>query len=251
MRYLGPALIIGGALGAAVAMFFPVHGFGGEDWTSWEYFNGLDIALLAACVIAATIGLAAVITDRARLRQLAAVGGAMTFGLAFALVPGAIDDSYFYRAGLWIVAATASVALVGAVVTILAAGRQPARPANSSSRWRLASFAITTVGLIALAAMAIADPFGGTTAEATSQVPDVDDAAKLTLEWAAEHKRPGERFVLEGCTGDGTPFEARWACHVRFEPTRRLVTVYVRTRQNMREQKVVQVRSGKHSLPYP
>ena len=251
MRYIGPALIIGGALGVALAMFLPVRGFGGEDWTAWEYFNGLDIALLVSCAIAAGLGLAAVITDRTRLRQMAAIGGAMTFGLAFALVPGAIDDSYFYRAGLWIVSAAGGVALVGALITILAAGTQPARPASSSSRWRLACIGITSVGVVAVAAMAVADPFGGTTAKATSQVPDVDDATNLTLEWAAEHKRPGERFVLEACTGDGTPFEARWACSGRFEPTRRVVTVYVRTKQNMREQKVVKVRSGKHSLPYP
>ena len=55
----GPALIVGGALGTGVAMFLPVHGFGGEDWTWWEYLNGLDIALLAACVIAAGFGLGA------------------------------------------------------------------------------------------------------------------------------------------------------------------------------------------------
>lgn len=250
MRHLGPALIIVGALGVALAMFLPVYGFGGEDWTSWEYFNGLDIALLAACLVAAGLGLA-VIADRARLRQMAAIGGAMTFGLAFALVPGAIDDSHFYRAGVWIVAATGGLALAGAVITVLAPGRQPARTANSSSRWRLASVAITTAGVIALAAMAIADPFGGTTAKATSQVPDLDDATKLALGWAAEHKRPGEKVVLEGCAGDGTPFEARWACHVRFEPTRRLVTVYVRTKQNAREQEVVQTRRGEHPLPYP
>ena len=250
MRNAGPALIIGGAFGVAVAMFFPVYRFGGEEWTWWEYLDGLDIAMLTASVLAASLALGAAITDRMGLRQMSAIAGAVTFGLAFEGVPSAIDDSYFFGYGLWLVAAAGGVALAGAVITALSGARQPAQR-GPSSRWRLASIAITAVGVIAVAAMAIADPFGGPSAQATGQVLGVNDAAKLTRTWAAEHKRSGEKFVQEGCTGDGAAFEARWACHVRFEPTGRVITVYVRTTGHGDKHKVVQVRSGRHPLPYP
>jgi hypothetical protein len=251
MRNLGPALVLFGALGVAAAMFLPVHGFGGEDWTWWEYLNGLDVALFVACVLAVGFGLAALTTERARPRQASALGGGVVFGLAFALVPGAIDDTLFSRAGLWIGAAAGTIALLGSVITALSTARSPAEPGITPSRWRLAGIGITTFGVATLAVIAVTNPFGGATARATSQVPGVNDAAKLAREWAGQHKRSGEKPVRHACAGDGGPFEDRWACHIRFEPTRRVVTVYVRTKQNLRELKIVQVRSGEHSLPYP
>ena len=59
LRPLGPSLILGGALASIPAMFLPFRSFGGRSFTLWEYANGLDIALLAACLVAAGLALAA------------------------------------------------------------------------------------------------------------------------------------------------------------------------------------------------
>jgi hypothetical protein len=249
VRSLGQVLILCGALGAAVGLFVPVYSIGGEDFTWWEYVDGLDIALLAACAIAAGLAIAGLITDRPAVERLAVVGGGMTFGISFALIPIALLDTDFYRAGMWIVGAGGGIALAGAVLTAITGGRQVSSPA----RFRSVGVAVTMAGVVAVAAMAIANPFAGVTEGRRNEVPDVHDAATLTREWAAEHQRPGERFVHEGCKGDQTLFESRFACLIRFEPTKRVVTVYVRTENETVPalQRVVQVRRGEHPLPYP
>jgi hypothetical protein len=80
----------------------------------------------------------------------------------------------------------------------------------------------------------------------------VNVAAKVAGEWAAENARAGEKVEAYGCEGDEAPIvESRFACHVRFTPaggqTGREVTIYV---VNTARPLVVEVRNGEHHLPY-
>jgi hypothetical protein len=80
----------------------------------------------------------------------------------------------------------------------------------------------------------------------------VNVAAKVAGQWAAEDKRPGEKVETYGCEGDEAPkVESRFACHVRFTragaQTGREVTLYI---VNTDRPLVVEVLKGEHHLPY-
>jgi hypothetical protein len=120
MRRVGLALILGGSLATIGAMFLPAYRIVGSlifrdplNW--WEIYNGLDIALTAACAITACLALLALSSANVVTRQLAVIAGAVVFGLAFAAIPGAIDDPTGYRAGFWITAGAGTIPLAGAV----------------------------------------------------------------------------------------------------------------------------------------
>jgi hypothetical protein len=97
-------------------MFLPFVGFEGASFTWWESFNGLDVALLVACILATALALAALTGRDPIVWQLSGVAGGIVFGLAFTPIPSAIASSKGARAGLWMVAATGAIALAGAIV---------------------------------------------------------------------------------------------------------------------------------------
>jgi hypothetical protein len=118
---MGPALILVGTVAAPAAMFLPLFGFEGDSLSWWEATNGLDIALLLACVIAAGLALAVLAAGDPVVRNLSSIAGAVMFGIAFTPVPSAIDSSEGVRVGLWLVALAGGVALAGAVVNAVTA----------------------------------------------------------------------------------------------------------------------------------
>jgi hypothetical protein len=121
MRSLGLSLIVIGSLATVGAMFLPSYSFfGGDSLNSWEAYNGLDVALVVACAGSVVLALLALTTGRHVFRQLAGLAGAVTFGLAFAVIPGTIDTSEGARAGIWVVAGAAAIALAGAVIVSVA-----------------------------------------------------------------------------------------------------------------------------------
>jgi hypothetical protein len=132
MRLLGPVLILVGAVATIAAMFLPFASYEGESINWWETFNGLDIALVAACILTGGLALATLISGNRAVRHLTGIAAAVTFGLAFALIPDTIHDSEGAGAGRWLVAGTAALALAGAVVIGLARFTEP--PLGSSSR---------------------------------------------------------------------------------------------------------------------
>jgi hypothetical protein len=87
----------------------------------------------------------------------------------------------------------------------------------------------------------------------TSDPSDVDalDAAKIAEKWAADHRRPGERYQGQDCEVEVGVTPDRFACWVRFEPTGRKFTLYMRTvvRHGDYEIALEQVRSGIHPIP--
>jgi Protein of unknown function (DUF2510) len=131
---VGPGLTLIGALATVGVMFLPLVDVGGESLNWWEALNGLDIALLVACVATAGLALGALAGDNPLVSQLGGVFAGVAFGLAFALVPGAIDNSEGIAAGLWIGAATGAIAVAGGVVSAL-----PLRGAPQPGRRSVAS----------------------------------------------------------------------------------------------------------------
>jgi hypothetical protein len=79
---------------------------------------------------------------------------------------------------------------------------------------------------------------------------NVGDAGKLADEWAADHRRPGERYAGRDCAEDAGIPAYRFACWVRFEPTGRRFTLFMRTVAPNGEYEVAlaQVRRGRHEL---
>jgi hypothetical protein len=214
MRSLGPGLILSGALATLAAMFLPATSFGGESLTWWEWVSGLDIALLAVCVVAAGLALAAVIAGHPTVRQLAGIAAAVAFGLAFAPVPGAIHDSQAARGGLWIVAATGTIALAGAAVTTVL----PPRGREARLGW----IAVAFVGVVAVVALAVGDPFGDDDFQPTAVAEETDfelldaaDASAFAQRWARQRTRPGERPEA-GCALDATSWPPRFECDIRY-----------------------------------
>jgi hypothetical protein len=120
MRRLGLVLIIAGAVTTVGGMFLTRFNFGRvpgyQSLNTWEAFHGLDIAMAAGCGIAAGLAVAALLSRRGVLGRLAGIAGALLFGLTFAVVPDTIDEPKFTRAGLWVVAGTGAIGLVGAVL---------------------------------------------------------------------------------------------------------------------------------------
>jgi hypothetical protein len=120
VRRLGLALIITGAAATAGAMFLTRFDFAQvpalHSLNTWQLFHGLDIAMAAACAIAAGLAVAALLSRHRVMGQLAGLAGALLFGLTFAVVPDTIDDPEYTRAGLWVLAGTGAVGLVGAVL---------------------------------------------------------------------------------------------------------------------------------------
>jgi hypothetical protein len=212
-RPLGPSLILGGALASAAAIFLPFRGFGGQSFTLWEYANGLDIALFAACLAAAGLALAALTAGHPRTRQLAGLAGGVTFGLGFAPVPGAIDDSEYARAGLWIVGGTATIALAGAVVTTLL----PGNAAQRSLGW----IAVPIAGAVFVAALAVANPFGDddfkpkVPAQENFDLLDAGDANGFAEKWARQRMRSGERPSV-GCEVVPKTWPPRFECDIQY-----------------------------------
>jgi hypothetical protein len=117
MRPIGPTLILVGSVATIPGMFLPLFEVEAGSLNWWEVFNGLDIALTAACALAALLALAALIGGQRPVRQLAGVAAGVTFGLAFTFVPDTIGSTAENTgAGLWVVAGTGAVALLGAVL---------------------------------------------------------------------------------------------------------------------------------------
>src|ERR671919_63495 len=120
MRRLGLVVIIAGAAATVGAMFLTRFSLarvpGYQSLNTWEAFHGLDIAMAVVCAIAAGLAVAALLSHRGVLARLAGIAGALLFGLTFAVVPDAIDDPEYTRAGLWVVAGTGAIGLVGAVL---------------------------------------------------------------------------------------------------------------------------------------
>jgi hypothetical protein len=212
-RPLGPSLILGGALASIAAMFLPFRRFGGQSFTLWEYASGLDIALLTACFAAAGLALAALTLGHSRTRQLAGLAGAVTFGLGFAPVPGAVDYSGYAGAGLWIVGGTATIALAGAVVTTLL----PGNAARRSLGW----IAIPVAGAALVAGLAVANPFGDdyfkpkVPAQENFDLLDAGDANGFAEKWARHRMRPGERTSV-GCEEVPKTWPPRFECDIRY-----------------------------------
>jgi hypothetical protein len=78
---------------------------------------------------------------------------------------------------------------------------------------------------------------------------DADDATKVADRWAADHRRPGETYQSNGCGTDAGGY--RFVCHVRFEPTRRRFTLFMRKTAAGGYYSVVltHVQRGTHPLP--
>jgi hypothetical protein len=119
MRRLGIALMFFGALATAGGMFLPALRFSDETLNWWEWTAGFDIALLAACVLTMGLALLALLSSHPMARQFAVITAGVTFGLTFAAVPDAIDNSEGLCTGFWVVGCTGAVALAGAVVSTL------------------------------------------------------------------------------------------------------------------------------------
>src|SRR5262245_47450737 len=79
---------------------------------------------------------------------------------------------------------------------------------------------------------------------------DVLDAAKVAEKWAADHRKPGERYKGRDCEAATDVIPDRFACWARFEPTGRRFTLYMRTvvRDGDYEIALVQVRAGIHQI---
>jgi hypothetical protein len=80
---------------------------------------------------------------------------------------------------------------------------------------------------------------------------DLEDAGRIADRWAAEHQRPGEKDRGRDCTEDNWFPAYRFACWVRFEPTGRTYTLYMRTVAPDGEYEVAlaQVKRGRHPIP--
>ena len=78
---------------------------------------------------------------------------------------------------------------------------------------------------------------------------DAEDATKVADQWAAEHKQARERYSGSDCEVD--PGGYRFACYVRFEPTDRRFTLFMRKIAEGGDYAVViaHVQKGKHPLP--
>jgi hypothetical protein len=78
---------------------------------------------------------------------------------------------------------------------------------------------------------------------------DADDAARVAGEWAATHRTTVETGNVKTCEMDAGGY--RFACHIRFEPTGREFTLFIRkvAPQGDYELVVTQVRRGIHPIP--
>jgi hypothetical protein len=137
MRLLGLILTLVGVVATVAAMFLSFIEFEGESANWWEAFDGLDIALLAACVVTAGLALAALTSGNRAILQLTGIAAAMTFGLAFAVIPDTIHDSDGAGTGRWVVGGTGAIALAGGVIVALSkpdstlSGRVSLHPSES------------------------------------------------------------------------------------------------------------------------
>ncbi len=78
---------------------------------------------------------------------------------------------------------------------------------------------------------------------------DADDATKVADRWAAEHRQARERYAASGCEMDAGG--QRFVCHVRFVPTDRRFTLFMRKIAEDGDDTVViaHVQKGTHPLP--
>jgi hypothetical protein len=78
---------------------------------------------------------------------------------------------------------------------------------------------------------------------------DANDAAKVATRWAAEHRRSGERYDAGDCYGDAGGF--RFVCHIRYRPTNRRFSLFLRKTAEGGDYSVVlsHVDRGTHPLP--
>jgi hypothetical protein len=125
MRSIGPTLILVGSAATIPAMFLPLFEVEAGSLNWWEVFNGLDVALTTVCALAALLALAALISGQRTAHQFAGVAAGVTFGLAITFVPDTIGSTAENTgAGLWVVAGTGAVALLGAVLTASSASTE-------------------------------------------------------------------------------------------------------------------------------
>jgi hypothetical protein len=114
-------------------------------------------------------------------------------------------------------------------------------------RLRWAALGIVVGVAIMVAAFVVA------TVVVTSDPSDVDamDAAKLAENWAADHRRPGEKYRGRDCEAEAGVTPDTFACWVRFEPSGRSFTLYMRTVVHDEDYEIAlsEARPGIHSIP--
>jgi hypothetical protein len=78
---------------------------------------------------------------------------------------------------------------------------------------------------------------------------DASDAAKVADRWALEHRRSGESYEPGGCIEDAGGF--RFVCHVRYLPTNRRFSLFLRKTAEGGDYSVVltHIERGTHPLP--
>jgi hypothetical protein len=78
---------------------------------------------------------------------------------------------------------------------------------------------------------------------------DAEDATKVADRWTAVHRQAHERYAGSDCEMDAGGYG--FVCHVRFEPTYRRFTLFMRKIAEGGDYSVViaHVQKGKHPLP--
>jgi hypothetical protein len=114
------------------------------------------------------------------------------------------------------------------------------------ARWQRARWIL--LGVLIGAALTILAWAGLVLVSSANDV-DADDAAKVADQWAAEHRQARERYAGSDCEMDAGGY--RLVCHVRFEPTDRRFTLFMRKIAEGGDYAVViaHVQKGNHPLP--
>ena len=104
------------------------------------------------------------------------------------------------------------------------------------------------MGVLIGAALTVLTWVGLTLVFASNDI-DAEDATKVADRWAAENKQASERYAGSDCATDAGGY--RFVCHVRFEPTDRRFTLFMRKIAEGGDYAVViaHVQRGKHPLP--
>jgi hypothetical protein len=118
---------------------------------------------------------------------------------------------------------------------------------------RFQRFRWTALGIVIGVVLTVGAIVVGSIITPDSSDADLDDAGRIADAWATDNKRSGERYAGRDCGTDGWYPAYRFACWVRFEPTGRRFTLYMRTAAPDGDYEVVlaQVRKGRHPLPFP
>jgi hypothetical protein len=119
----------------------------------------------------------------------------------------------------------------------------------SQAKWQRARWVL--MGVLIGAALTVVTWVGLSLVFASNDIDaiDIDDATEVADRWAIRHRRATESYVGHDCAMDAGGY--RFVCHVRFEPTDRRFTLFMRKIAEGGDYAVViaHVQKGNHPLP--